>query len=271
MTKYHLKPGTQVNLDDVKTEPAGKYEKKEALEYIADSRTELSSLQERLYAEGKQSLLIILQGMDTSGKDGVVKHVFSGFNPQGIYVKSFKKPTEEELMHPFLWRINRNVPKPGMIGVFNRSQYEDVLVARVEKLALREEIDSRYGKINDFEKRLAEKDTRILKFFLNISYEEQGQRLAERLSKPDEQWKFSEGDLPVRAKWKEYMRAYEIALTKCNKEYAPWHIIPADKKWHRDAIITHVLLKTLRKMDPQYPKKDLSHITYDGKEFHVKK
>jgi PPK2 family polyphosphate:nucleotide phosphotransferase len=213
----------------------------------------LRGLQERLYAEGKQSLLIVLQAMDAGGKDGTIRRVFEGVNPQGVVVTSFKAPTSEELAHDFLWRIHQHTPAKGFIGIFNRSHYEDVLIVRVHELVERAVWEKRYDQINQFEKLLSENGTRILKFFLCISKEEQKERLQERLVQPDKQWKFSMGDLPVRERWDDYMTAYEDALNRCNTAYAPWHIIPANRKWYRNLAVTRTIIKTLEDMNPQYP------------------
>ena len=257
-------PYSEVNISDIDTKYISKDKEDEAKEQIIKDQKKLAALQERLYAEGKQSLLIVLQGMDTSGKDGSVKNIFEGCNPQGIYVQAFKRPTEEELAHDFLWRINNKVPSKGMIGIFNRSHYEDVLVGKVEKLAPEEIIEKRYNAINNFEKQLVDhNNTKIIKFFLHISKEEQKERLEERINDPEKQWKFNEGDIPVRAKWHEYMKAYEDALSKCNTKYAPWIIVPSDRKWYRNLILTQTILKTLEDMDPKYPQRDYSSIHID--------
>lgn len=213
----------------------------------------MSDLQERLYAEGKQSLLIILQAMDAGGKDGTIKKVFAGLNPQGVHVTSFKSPTAAELGHDFLWRVHPHVPAKGYIGIFNRSHYEDVLIVRVNELAPREVWEARYDHINAFESLLVTSGTRILKFFLHISKDEQRERLQKRLDDPEKRWKFSLGDLPVRERWDDYMAAYSDALTRCNTDDAPWHVIPADKKWYRDYVIARTIIHTLEKMNPQFP------------------
>ncbi len=213
----------------------------------------LFGLQERLYAEGKQSLLVVLQAMDAGGKDGTIKHVFKTVNPQGVRVSSFKAPTALELSHDFLWRIHYRTPPKGYIGIFNRSHYEDVLIVRVNNLAPKSVWQGRYDHINHFEKLLADSGTRILKFFLHISRDEQRERLQDRLDNPDKHWKFSTSDLPVREKWDEYMTAYEAVLSKCHTDYAPWHIVPANRKWYRNFIITKTIVDTLEEMNPIYP------------------
>ena len=224
-----------------------------ALRDIKKRQGKLFELHERLYAERKRSLLVILQAMDTGGKDGTVTHVVRSFNPQGVLITPFKAPTPEERRHGFLWRIRRRLPVPGDIGVFNRSQYEDVLIARVHELAPAAVIERRYGLINAFEKQLARSGTRIVKFCLHISYEEQRQRLLDRLKDPDKRWKFSEHDIEERAYWDDYMSAYGLAISRCTTPWAPWYVIPANDKVYRDWAVTMVLNATLAEMDPQYP------------------
>jgi PPK2 family polyphosphate:nucleotide phosphotransferase len=198
-------------------------------------------------------VLVILQGMDTSGKDGTIKHVMGAFNPQGCQVTGFKVPTEEELAHDFLWRVHRSVPRKGMVGIFNRSQYEDVLVVRVEKLAPKEIWSARYEAINAFEKLLADSGTVIVKFYLHISKEEQLERLRDRLQDPTDQWKFRVGDLAARERWEDYMAAYEDALSRCSTPWAPWYVIPADRKWYRNLVISRILVDRLRALNMEWP------------------
>jgi PPK2 family polyphosphate:nucleotide phosphotransferase len=216
----------------------------------------LDHLQERLWVEGKRSLLVVLQGMDTSGKGGTVKHVIGLFNPSGCRIKAFKAPTAEERGHPFLWRIMRALPEPGEIGIFDRSQYEDVLAARVRGLVPRRRLGGRYGQINRFEQSLAEDGVTVVKCFLHISYEEQRERLLERLDNPDKHWKFSMGDIEDRALWPAYQEAYEIALERCSTDAVPWHVVPADRKWYRNWAVSKLLLEHLEALDPKYPKAD---------------
>lgn len=227
--------------------------KDETREQTKILRDRLAELQNVLYAQGKYSLLIVLQAMDAGGKDGTIRKVFSGVNPQGFRIANFKKPTEEELSHDFLWRVHQEVPPKGYIGIFNRSHYEDVLVVRVNKIVPKSVWEKRYDHINVFEKLLADSGVTILKFYLHISKEEQKERFQERLDNPDKHWKFSIGDLPVREKWDDYMRAFEDALSYCNTEYAPWHIIPANRKWFRNYIITKTIVETLEAMPLEYP------------------
>lgn len=221
----------------------------------------LADLQGRLYAEGAQPgarrrVLLVLQGMDTSGKGGTIKHVIGSMNPQGAHIASFKKPTEEERRQHFLWRIRRQIPAPGLIGVFDRSHYEDVLVARVHELASREEIEARYDAINRFEAELVDSGVALLKVMLHISYEEQRKRLLARLDDPTKRWKLNPADIEDRALWPRYQEAYELALTRC-VQAAGWHVVPADRKWYRNWAVGRMLIETLDEMNPRYPEPDL--------------
>ena len=228
-------------------------DKDKAKEQVAEDAAAIDSLQDRLFAEGKRALLVVLQGIDCSGKDGTVRAVFNACGPIGVTVKSFKVPSEEERAHDYLWRVHSACPAKGMIGLFNRSHYEDVLVVKVEKFAPPEAIERRYEEINQFEKLISDNGTRILKFMLHVSKEEQAVRLQERVDSPDKQWKFKPGDLATRAKWAEYMAAYETAISRCSTDVAPWHIIPADRNWVRNAAIARIVRETLEEMNPQYP------------------
>ncbi|WP_432479219.1 polyphosphate kinase 2 family protein [Nocardioides sp. GXQ0305] len=236
---------------------AGKSEGKQAL---ADLGEELSDLQERLFAEGRsgfsRSVLLVLQGMDTSGKGGVLRHTVGLIDPQGVRITSFKAPTDEERRHHFLWRIRRAVPEPGYVGVFDRSHYEDVLVARVHSLVEPRTVESRYGQINEFEAELVESGTVVLKCMLHISPDTQKERLAERLANPAKHWKYNPGDLDERALWPTYREAYEIALERTNTEVAPWYVVPSDRKWYRNLAVGRLLLDTLRYLNPQWPAAD---------------
>ena len=247
------KANSKVKLDNFDPAYKDDTDKPAARHEIKELRVKMLELQERLYAEGKQSLLIVLQAMDAGGKDGTIKHVFGGVNPQGVRVTSFKAPTPEELAHDYLWRIHQHTPPKGYIGIFNRSHYEDVLIVRVNNLVPAEVWKERYAQINHFEQRLVESGTRILKFFLHISKDEQKKRFQDRLDRPDKQWKFSTGDLPVREKWADYMEAYEAVLTRCNTEFAPWMVIPANRKWYRNLLVTRAIVQTLEDMNPVYP------------------
>jgi len=213
----------------------------------------MHKLQERLYAEGKQALLIILQALDTGGKDGAIRTIFGPLNPQGVQVTSFKVPSTLELAHDYLWRIHLHTPPKGMIGIFNRSHYEDVLVVKVHRLINEKVVKKRYAQINAFEDHLQENGVKILKFHLCISRDEQRQRLQERLDKPDKHWKFSRNDLAERARWDEYVEAYQAMLRNCSPASAPWYVIPANKKWYRNAVISQIVADILTKMDPQFP------------------
>lgn len=228
-----------------------------ALREVKKERAELFELHERLFAEKKRSLLVVLQGMDTSGKDGTVTHVVRNFNPQGVLITTFKAPTREEKRHGFLWRIRRRVPEAGFIGIFNRSHYEDVLIARVHDLAKPEIITRRYIEINNFEKELVRTGTKVVKLCLHISYDEQGRRLLDRLKDPTKRWKFSEHDIDERAFWDDYMSAYSLAITNCSTPTAPWYLIPADDKAYRNWAVSKILVETLREMDPKYPQPKL--------------
>lgn len=253
--KTLVKPGTRVRLEDHDPGENGGLSKgdPQVARQLAKDLGVLCELQERLYAENRQSLLIILQGMDASGKDGTISHVMSGLNPQGCSVTPFKVPSAEELAHDFLWRIHARVPRRGTIAVFNRSHYEDVLIVRVHQLVPPDVWKQRYDQINDFERLLHQTGTRIIKLFLHISKDEQKRRLQERIDDPSKQWKVSPADLPERARWAEYMEAYEDALSRCSTSYAPWHIIPADRKWYRNLVVAGIIAEALRDMDPQWP------------------
>jgi PPK2 family polyphosphate:nucleotide phosphotransferase len=227
---------------------------------LAGMQPELADLQERLWAErtagSERRVLVVLQGMDTSGKGGVLRHTIGLVDPQGVRITSFKAPTEEERAHDFLWRIEKGLPEAGYVGVFDRSHYEDVLIARVHGLADADEIERRYGAINEFEARLVDEGFSIIKCMLHISADEQKARLAERLANPEKHWKFNPGDLDERAHWPAYREAYEIALERTGTDIAPWHVVPADKKWFRNLAVGQILLDTLRGLDLQWPVAD---------------
>jgi PPK2 family polyphosphate:nucleotide phosphotransferase len=255
MDKYRVKPGSKVDLrkfdpKDMSELPEGKEEGKTVLDDLND---ELEELQELMYAERRRKVLIVLQGMDTSGKDGTIRHVFDRVNPQGVSVANFKVPTELELAHDYLWRVHQKAPGKGEIVIFNRSHYEDVLVVRVHNLVPEKVWSKRYAHINDFERLLAEEGTTILKFFLHISLEEQKERLQARLDDPHKQWKFRMGDLEERKRWQEYTRAYEDAISETSTEWAPWYIIPADRKWYRNLVIGSIVVTALKEFEMQYP------------------
>ena len=249
-----VNPGSAVKLAKLNPEDTFGFTKEKAVEPLDKLTDELGELQELLYAARLHSVLIILQGMDTSGKDGTVKNVMDDVNPLGCRVESFKVPTEEELAHDFLWRVHRVAPPRGMITIFNRSHYEDVLVARVRNLVAKPVWKNRYQQINDFERMLAESGTLILKFFLHISKDEQKKRLLAREQDRDKAWKLSAGDWRERELWADYQRAYEDALGNCSTRWAPWHIIPANNKWFRNLAIADTLARTLRPYGKQWEK-----------------
>ena len=247
-------PGTKVNLKEFDARyVADGISKSDGKKELDANVRQLSDLGYRLYAENHRALLLVLQGMDTSGKDGTIRSMMKGLNPQSCQVMPFKQPSSEELDHDFLWRVHRVVPRRGNIGIFNRSHYEDVLVVRVHQLVPEAEWRTRYDRINDFEKGLTEGRTTVVKCFLHISKDEQRERLQARLDNPNKRWKFSKGDLAERKLWPAYQAAYEDALTRCNTEHAPWHIVPADRKWYRNLTVSRILLETLQRMDPHYP------------------
>lgn len=217
----------------------------------------LQALHERLYAENKRSLLLVLQGMDTSGKAGTITHVIGAIDPAGVRITAFKAPSPEERQHDFLWRIRKGLPRPREIGIFDRSHYEDVLIARVRELAPRAVLAKRYGAINRFEREVTGSGTAIVKIFLHISHDEQRERLIARLLDPTKHWKFNPKDIDERGVWDAYQAAYEIALSRCSTRTAPWYVVPANKKWYRNWAIGRILVETLEELDPQYPKSDL--------------
>lgn len=255
MDQYLVKPRTKINLGE--WSPNDKVHfvsgKQAAKFHLVKQNNELMALQNVLYAEHKHKILIVLQGMDTSGKDGTIKHVFRGVNPQGVKIANFKVPSKNELDHDYLWRVHKRVPGRGEIGIFNRSHYEDVLVVRVHKLVPKNVWSKRYSQINAFEKMLSEEGTVILKFFLHIDIDEQKERLQARLEDPNKQWKFRKGDLVDRKLWPEYINAYQEVLSKTSTVHAPWFIIPSNRKWYRNLIISSILLDTLNNLKMQYP------------------
>jgi PPK2 family polyphosphate:nucleotide phosphotransferase len=255
MDNWIVPAGTSVSLKDLPTasKEGAPGDKKETEDALHETVQQISSSQERLWAEGKQSLLVVLQAMDTAGKDGTIRAVFSGVNPQGVHVTSFKTPTSDELAHDFLWRHHKVTPAKGEIGVFNRSHYEDVLVVRVKNLVPEEVWRPRYELINAFEKQLTHESTTVIKFFLHMSKEEQAKRLQARLDDPSKRWKFNSGDLVERKLWDDYQQAYQEAISKTSTEDAPWYVIPADRKWYRNWAIARVIAQTLENMAPQYP------------------
>ena len=263
--QFRVAPKTRVRLD--RLDPANKSafpDRKHAEAKSAEDGQIINDWQDKLYAEGKRALLVVLQGIDTSGKDGSVRHVFNQTGPLGVTVTSFRQPSELEAAHDFLWRAHLACPRRGFIGIFNRSYYEDVLTVRVRGLAPKEAIDERYAQINAFEKTLVENGMTILKFMLHISKDEQRERLQARLDEPHSRWKFDPADLEDRKLWDEYQKAYELMLHNCSTAWAPWYVIPADRKWARNAAIAAIVRETLEAMDPQYPKP-----AWDAKDFKI--
>lgn len=256
MDRYKVAPNsrfqlTDIDPDDTSLFDGGKKDGKKVLDEELNPR--LEELQDLLFAEGKRRVLIVLQGMDTSGKDGTIRSVFNAVDPLGIRVASFKAPSAEELAHDYLWRVHRQVPASGEIVIFNRSHYEDVLVVRVRKLAPKNVWSKRYDQINDFERMLAESGTTIVKFFLHISKDEQKARLEARRDTPEKRWKFNLGDLEERKLWDDYQAAYQDALRKTSTEWAPWYVVPANAKWYRNWVVANVLVTTLESLDMKYP------------------
>jgi PPK2 family polyphosphate:nucleotide phosphotransferase len=253
LEKYIVQPGEHIRLKDIDPMATAGFEgdKSEGKDVLDDLTGRLEVLQEKFYAEHKNALLIVLQGMDTSGKDGTIQHVFEGVNPQGVRVASFKAPTPVELDHDYLWRIHQQTPAKGEFVIFNRSHYEDVLVVRVHGLVPEKVWQKRYGQINDFERLLTDSGTIVLKFFLHISKEEQKERLLDRLKAPDKRWKFNPGDLKERDLWNDYMRAYEDAMAMTSSAWAPWYIVPADHKWFRNLVIASTIVQALERLNPK--------------------
>jgi len=255
-TLHRVRPNEKISLKDINPNSTGNYkgDKNSAKDDLEKMNLELESLQELLYAEGKHKVLIVVQAMDTGGKDGVIRHVFEGVNPQGVKVASFKVPTASELARDYLWRVHQQVPGNGEITIFNRSHYEDVLVVRVHNLVPKSVWSKRYAQIVDFEKMLADEGTTILKFFLHIDLDEQKERLQARIDDPEKQWKFNPGDLKERALWDKYIAAYEDAINKTSTKEAPWFVIPANKKWYRNIAISRIIIDTLKNLKMEYPK-----------------
>jgi PPK2 family polyphosphate:nucleotide phosphotransferase len=251
---YLAVPGRKLNLSKCKTDDTGDFkEKDDALPAIEKNLQKLRKLQLKLYAQSKHALLIVIQAMDTGGKDGALKHVFSGVNPQGCQVTSFKQPSDLELAHDFLWRIHAATPRKGMIGIFNRSHYESVLIERVHSLVPKSVWSRRFDHINEFERLLNDEGTTVLKFFLHISKEEQKRRLEDRLKESRKNWKFDHNDLSERKFWNEYMAAYQDAMEKCSTKCALWYVVPSDHKWFRNWVISDTVVRTLEKMKLEFP------------------
>jgi len=266
-TKIHLcEPGKRVRLDRLPTDPEnGSETKLEAMERTEALRLVLRDLQERLYAEGRRGLIVIFQAMDTGGKDGAVRSLFAGLDPAGVDVTGFKGPNSSELAHDYLWRVHQRVPARGKIGVWNRSHYEDVLAARVRRLVPEEVWKRRFGHINDFERMLSDERMVVVKYFLHIGRDIQKKRLEERLADPSKHWKFDPADLEDRLHWDDYQRAYEEVLERCSTEWAPWRVVPSDRKWARNLALAEDLVEVLRGLDPCPPpsRYDLSRIVIE--------
>ncbi|MGL5852717.1 MAG: polyphosphate kinase 2 family protein [Phycicoccus sp.] len=257
-----LRVGAEFRLEDIdpRATPGFDSDKAAAAAALPDLQARLAELQERLWAEsrggGTRSLLLVIQGMDTSGKGGIMRHVVGAVDPQGVDITAFKAPTVEERQHPFLWRIRRALPSPGVVGVFDRSHYEDVLIVRVHDLVPRATWSRRYAQINAFERSVVDRGTTMVKVMLHISAEEQKNRLAERLERPDKHWKFNPGDLDERALWPAYQEAYQAALARCSTAQAPWHVVPADRKWYARFAVTQLVVEHLERLNPQWPVAD---------------
>lgn len=262
--KYLVKEKKKLNLYDVPTSYHGKLEKKEVKEVLIPKNIEkMREYHERLYAENNQALLIVLQAMDAAGKDSLIKHIMTGVNPQGTKVVSFKKPSENELDHDYLWRVAKNLPPRGEIGIFNRSHYEDVLVSRVHKLVLDQPFpknlvtkdiwENRFEEINNFEEYLSNNGIKIVKFFLHVSKDEQKEKLMERIDRPEKNWKFASSDITEREYFDDYMKAYADMLINTSTKKAPWYIVPADRKWFSRYLVSEVIVEKLKEMDPQFP------------------
>jgi PPK2 family polyphosphate:nucleotide phosphotransferase len=258
MKLHCVKPDRRLSLNEHDPDDTGDYKKNDADKTAAKEETEklietLGRLQERLFANGTRALLIVLQGMDTSGKDSTIKHVMSGANPQGCKVVAFKTPSKDELAHDFLWRVHREAPPKGFIGIFNRSHYEDVLITRVHGWISEKICKRRLSHINEFEELLAENGTVILKFFLHISKEEQKKRLEERIRDPEKRWKWNSGDLEERKLWDQYMKAFEDVMSATSKKDAPWYVVPANRKWYRNLVVADRVVHALEGMKLRVP------------------
>lgn len=264
ISEYKIKEGRKVNLSEINTSDTGKYDSKtEAQAKLEENIERMAEMQDKLYAQDRYSVLIILQAMDTAGKDGIVKHVMKGLNPQGTYVQSFKQPSSEELDHDYLWRINKHLPERGRIGIFNRSYYEEVLVVKVHNIIqvqqLPDEIKNeniwkdRYRQMRDYERYLSENGTKIIKLFLHISKEEQKERLLARIDDASKNWKFSAADIKERQYWDQYQKCYEEAIEATSTDQAPWFVIPADKKWFARLAVSEIIVKTLEDLKIEYP------------------
>jgi PPK2 family polyphosphate:nucleotide phosphotransferase len=263
MKSHRIRPGDSVDLDDFDPDDTASLDKADTAKKNQKLQHRLGELQELLFAEHAHKILIVLQGMDTSGKDGTIRHVLAEVNPQGVRVVSFKKPTDDELEHDFLWRVHSRVPARGEMVVFNRSHYEDVLIVRVHNLVPDAIWKKRYDQINDFERMLSESGTTILKFFLHISKDEQRKRLQARIDDRTKRWKFQHGDLEERKLWGQYRKAYQDALEKTSTKWAPWYLIPSNAKWYRNHMVGSIIVDALEALDMKYPLPDLSREIID--------
>jgi PPK2 family polyphosphate:nucleotide phosphotransferase len=256
LERYLVKPGAKVDLAKIDSDERALFQqgsKDESMKAFDKLRDELQELQKVLYAQNKHRILLVLQAMDTGGKDGCVKHVFSRIDPQGIHVRSFKKPTEEELARDFLWRVHKKVPRNGEMVIFNRSHYEDILAVKVKKLLPDKVWKQRYQHIVDFERMLAEEGTTIVKIYLHISKDEQKRRILSRLDNPDKHWKFHPDDLQDRALWNDFMKTYEDLLSRTSAPHAPWYVVPANRKWYRNLCVARIMVDTMRKLKMKLP------------------
>ncbi len=253
IARFRVQPDTDVDLKEWPTDDDGGLDKDDIEDRLDDLNDELEVLQELLFAEGTQKVLVVIQATDTGGKDGTIRHVFDGVNPSGVRVAAFKKPTDEELAHDYLWRVHAHTPRSGEITIFNRSHYEDVLVVRVHDLVPAQRWSKRYRHIREFEQLLADEGTTIIKLFLHISKDEQRQRLQDRIDQPHKNWKFSFGDLAERAHWDDYQEAFRVMLQETSTDAAPWYVIPSDRKWYRNLVISEIIVQTLRNLDMAWP------------------
>jgi PPK2 family polyphosphate:nucleotide phosphotransferase len=253
---YRVRPGRRLRLSEYASDDDGGLDRPAAAAMHEALRARLIELEELLAADGRYGLLVVLQGMDTSGKDSTIRSVFSGMSPANVHGAGFKAPTSEELAHDFLWRIHPHTPRRGQLAIFNRSHYEDVLIVRVRQLVSPERVEARYDHINAFERLLHDEGTKVVKFFLHISRDYQKERLERRLRNPQKHWKFNPNDLVERQRWDDYQEAYELALTRCSTEAAPWYVIPAERRWFRDVLVTRILVETLEALPLRYPPPD---------------
>jgi PPK2 family polyphosphate:nucleotide phosphotransferase len=256
LEKYLVKPGAKVDLRKIDADDRHLFDdggKEESLEAFDKLQDELKLLQTVLYAQNKHRILVVMQAMDTGGKDGCIKHVFSRIDPQGIHVRSFKKPSEEELARDFLWRVHDKVPRNGQLVIFNRSHYEDIIAVKVKKLFPEKVWKQRYGHVADFERMLAEEGTTVVKIYLHISRDEQKRRLDSRLVNPGKHWKFNPDDLKDRALWPDFMDTYEEVLSKTSTVHAPWYVVPANRKWYRNLVVARIMVDTMKRLDMKFP------------------